>query len=531
MVKIISSFSPKGGTGTSIMTVNIAIYLSQKGKKVLLMDASQNGGTLHSYLNIPHQFASLTIEDHFSVLPMVNTDFHNLKFFSNLRLGDSKESISDYFIRWSTEIKNSKFDYIFVDLGSIIDNDIIDFITITDLFLIFSAPDPVSIERTNHFMNSVFSHRLKLIEDKFNLHHLVQNIKRKDADIVFTPRNMLRLLTEAVPQYAKQIKEVVTDCNLGIIFNKIRSSSNSNIAETYPLISKNHFGFNVQNIGAIIYSEIIASSIYKMEPVVADEKSGEFLDFLGDIISTMVSAFSKDNRRNVMQNLSPLNFYEILGLDKGSSIYDIQRQYEKVTSIYDSKNPLIRGLFNEQEHHVYKKLIEHIYNWLIDADNRKEYDMDIENYQKSLLSSFPETFIIKDILKKYQKQRIEDPKLIQRDIYGRKAETKPLPLAQVDNLESNKVFEKYIDEICDGAILRKMREELDISVKYISEYTKISLFVIKAIEEDIYSQLPSPIYIKGFLKQYCSVLKLSKEYTEKVINDYITQISERNHGS
>ena len=53
MVKLIAAFSPKGGAGTSLIIANLSIYLAQKGKKVLLIDAAPNGGTLHSYLNLP----------------------------------------------------------------------------------------------------------------------------------------------------------------------------------------------------------------------------------------------------------------------------------------------------------------------------------------------------------------------------------------------------------------------------------------------------------------------------------------------
>ena len=46
MVKLIAAFSPKGGAGTSMIIANLSIYLAQKGKKVLLIDAAPNGGAI-----------------------------------------------------------------------------------------------------------------------------------------------------------------------------------------------------------------------------------------------------------------------------------------------------------------------------------------------------------------------------------------------------------------------------------------------------------------------------------------------------
>lgn len=64
-----------------------------------------------------------------------------------------------------------------------------------------------------------------------------------------------------------------------------------------------------------------------------------------------------------------------------------------------------------------------------------------------------------------------------------------------------------------AAKLKKIRQEKGLSLEDIQKKTKIHLNVLRAIEGDSISDL-SPIYLKGFIKIYCTSLGLDpKEYT------------------
>ncbi len=65
-----------------------------------------------------------------------------------------------------------------------------------------------------------------------------------------------------------------------------------------------------------------------------------------------------------------------------------------------------------------------------------------------------------------------------------------------------------------GSRLKKIRQERGLSLEDVQKKTKIHLNVLRAIEGDSISDL-SPIYLKGFIKIYCTSLGLDpKEYTE-----------------
>ena len=53
---IIAVGSGKGGVGKSLLAANIAIYLAQLGKRVVLLDADLGGANLHTFVGVerPH---------------------------------------------------------------------------------------------------------------------------------------------------------------------------------------------------------------------------------------------------------------------------------------------------------------------------------------------------------------------------------------------------------------------------------------------------------------------------------------------
>ncbi|MBC7319410.1 helix-turn-helix domain-containing protein [bacterium] len=59
-----------------------------------------------------------------------------------------------------------------------------------------------------------------------------------------------------------------------------------------------------------------------------------------------------------------------------------------------------------------------------------------------------------------------------------------------------------------GEILRERRESLNLSIEEVAKVTKLKKSTILALENGNYKELQEPIYIRGFLKIYASVLDL-----------------------
>ena len=62
-----------------------------------------------------------------------------------------------------------------------------------------------------------------------------------------------------------------------------------------------------------------------------------------------------------------------------------------------------------------------------------------------------------------------------------------------------------------GAFLRDHREKLHLSLEDATESTKISLPILRAIEEDNYERMPAEAFCRGFYSMYAEFLQLNSE--------------------
>lgn len=62
-----------------------------------------------------------------------------------------------------------------------------------------------------------------------------------------------------------------------------------------------------------------------------------------------------------------------------------------------------------------------------------------------------------------------------------------------------------------GERLRRAREEQALTVYQVSDFTKIKTEHIRALEENRFDVFPAPVYLRGFVRNYATALKLDPE--------------------
>ncbi|HET9766710.1 MAG TPA: helix-turn-helix domain-containing protein, partial [Thermoanaerobaculia bacterium] len=70
-----------------------------------------------------------------------------------------------------------------------------------------------------------------------------------------------------------------------------------------------------------------------------------------------------------------------------------------------------------------------------------------------------------------------------------------------------------------GSWLRQQREIRNITLREISDNTKIGLRYLEALEDDRFEVLPAAIFAKGFLREYAKYVGLDPD---EVVNFYLT---------
>lgn len=86
---------------------------------------------------------------------------------------------------------------------------------------------------------------------------------------------------------------------------------------------------------------------------------------------------------------------------------------------------------------------------------------------------------------------------------------------------------KNADTTTVGTALREAREACAYSVSYVAAHTHLKEDVIVALENDHHDQLPSPVFIKGYIRSYAKLLDVDVEhllddYTQASAVEYVT---------
>lgn len=100
---------------------------------------------------------------------------------------------------------------------------------------------------------------------------------------------------------------------------------------------------------------------------------------------------------------------------------------------------------------------------------------------------------------------------------------------KIDAVESEKKTPKSLPErpeitaetVIDGTLLKRVRESMGFSIEAVKQRTKISKIWIEMIEADKYEELPSLVYIRGYITSLAKMYNLPVEQT---VNTYLLQI-------
>ncbi len=74
---------------------------------------------------------------------------------------------------------------------------------------------------------------------------------------------------------------------------------------------------------------------------------------------------------------------------------------------------------------------------------------------------------------------------------------------------NEEVIEK--PEVTPGTILRKAREENNLSVGHVADRLCLDIRVVEGLETDNYEKLPSTIFIRGYLRNYAKLLEIPEQ--------------------
>jgi len=212
-----------------------------------------------------------------------------------------------------------------------------------------------------------------------------------------------------------------------------------------------------------------------------------------------------------MKKLDGLNYYEILKIPMGSSYFEIKRAYKDALSLYNEDSIVTYSLFSKEERDQIIEEIEDAFSTLTDDQKRAAYD-------QMLVDSGKADTLIPSKEKQYASPPLSPTHANVNEIQLYSRVKEKLLMENVKALSD----EILLKERLSGDDLKKLRNAVDVKIHEIQHITKISAYVLTAIEENRFEELPPDIYLRSFLRSYAKVLQINPQ---KIIDGYSKTIS------
>lgn len=200
--RVITITSGKGGVGKSNVSVNLALNLSEKGKRVIIIDADFGLANVEIMLGIRPRFnladlifSGKTLSDIITKGPQ-NVGFisggSGIQELNNLK----KEQITSFILKLNE--LDQLADIIIVDTGAGITNAVLEFISVSEEVILVTTPEPTSITDSYSLLKSLNRNKefylentsIKLISNKvtskregLEIHNKINVVSQKFLDI------------------------------------------------------------------------------------------------------------------------------------------------------------------------------------------------------------------------------------------------------------------------------------------------------------------------------------------------------------
>lgn len=481
----------RAGVGKTLLSVNLAVYLAQLGRHVVLCDADPFGSSLHTMLGLQKPPLVLdkaepgagalvrTSVPGLSILPVV---------YDPWAVAPKRASRQSH---WLRQIKDLDVDYIVLNLGASIAPASLDVFADADIQICVAAPEPPAIEATYRFCRAYFVRRLRraLMRERFKLRVVERALLSLPP--LPSPRELIIEIARFDEPVANLAATVLASLRPRLVIGRTRLRRDLELGPSMAALSARYLGISLDYMGYVEQDDAAWLTARRCRPLLIDAPTSKAAKNLERVARRLLALFAQQAKRPNLPNLveartltKPLTLYNVLGLERAATDDEIRRAYKFQREVYTEGSLPLTGLLDDQQMREEQGRIAEAYDTLLDLPRRRAYDASV----------FPN----------------EEPTALQGAQRGPGATEAELALLRAE------ISREITPETSfTGALLRKAREAAGIELQDIAQQTKISLSYLRAIEQDEWKALPAPVYVRGFLVQVARVLRLDPSQVSK----------------
>lgn len=498
--KVIAVGGGRGGVGKSLVAENLAIYLAQLGKSVILVDADPTGANLHAHfgLSAAKHDPALDPDERLEVFEraLVETQVPGLRL-----LPAALDSIELPLIaragrkgRWVSKLRTLAADYLVIDVGPGMGPFAVDVMLGADVPVCVVVPEPPAIEATYRFARVAFRRRLRrsLMRDRFRLPVIDRAIK--EVGMLPAPLDVVRALERMDRRLAELAWSEARRTRMHLVVNQTRVRTDLELGTWMSELAARHYGVALEELGHIEHDDTVWLAVRRHKPLLVDSPTSKAARNLERIARRVIALLATHAEKATGPTPLPTEptLYATLGVGRSSSDEEIRRAFKRKKEIYADDGLAVTSLLTEAQIRNEQARLDESYDTLLDAVRRRAYD----------LSTFPDADRPAELAARVPKAAQAEQLLLQSEL----------------------AREIGPDTDFTGELLRKVRESQGVEITEISARTKIARTHLAAIEEERFADLPAPVYVRGFVSELAKFLRLD---TAQVQRTYMRRVNAR----
>lgn len=475
-LRILSVSGAKGGVGKSVLASNLAVYLASIGRRVVLADADVGGANLHTILGVGRPLPSRpreTLEEDGEKEPrptLLATPVPGLRLYhAGLDEPASGESRRMRRAQLEQRLRSLDTDYVVVDLGGGTSSTLLDFHLRADLSVFVTLPEPTAIENTYRFIRHAFMRYLRAqVQDVETRRALMR--KARELAGAPPPLDLWRRLEDDGDPLADAVREWMENFAPSVILNQTRLRADLELGESMRTAARRRLGVTFNFLGHIDYDDTVWSCVRTRRLLLVESPGSKSAKSIEKIARRLLTQRDGMGRRRAERTVPPESHHDLLEVERGATDEDVRRAFKRAREIYATDALCCYGLFEADELEKVRTRLEEAFDVLLDPARRRPYE----------LSVFP----------------VEGDEEQHEPSTARRTADLPPPPEVTPDTEFN------------GPLIRQVRESKGIELEDVSQKTKVGMPYLRAIEEDDFSSLPAPVYVRGFVTEFAKFLAL-----------------------
>jgi flagellar biosynthesis protein FlhG len=461
----------KGGIGKSLIAASIGWQLARMGQQVVLVDADLGGANLHTCLGLsaPERTLADFVRRRVDTLEeaLVDTGVPRLRLLSGAEDMFTAANIKHMQkVRVLRRLRDLDVDVVLIDVGAGTSFNSLDFFLLSDVAILAAVPEPSSIENGYRFVKSALYRKLRSAAPSPEVRELVDAASDPRNELgLRTPVDLLARVEQEDAEAGATLRREASAFRPRLVINEVRDERDIAIGHQLVAACQRHLGLQASYAGYVHYEDAVWRTVRRRRLFMADAPTSRAAEEIRRITRDLFKG--RGEGPDHLMERGGDDLYDVLGLQPGAAHEQIERAYRFCLDMYGDGALATYTLLDPVDLERVRSCLRKAHEVLTDPERRRAYD-------EVLGFSPPEAQVI------------------------------PFPAARPSGEEEK----DELPEVLTGPDLKRIREARGVSLRQMSNITKIGTRFLEYIEADHFTFLPAPIYLKGFLKEYARMVSL-----------------------